>query len=211
MAAADLVPTSDAEVCALALLNIGESTGIEVVGEETTAGLAAERFYAQALGEVLRDFRWPFAKRILTPAALVETLLGSTVVPDLWGYAFTYPADCVEFHGVYPFTRYPAEDQKIENDIINDPNVGRIIVCDVEEPTFFFTARISDVAQFSPGFIETLSWKLSVKFALSIRKDRAMARDCMTAYQESLTREVGNAKREVHAREPMAPHIRARG
>lgn len=211
MATTEFIPANPEALCKLALRHIGENTTLDTIGDDTAAGQAAGDFYQPTVREVLGAYRWPFAKRISIPTSIVETTLDTPVVPDLWAFAFPYPDDCIDFHGVWPMVRYPTEDQKVEHDLFNDPGLGRLIVCDVETPTFLFTANIDDTAQYPPTFVEALSWKLAVKFALSIRKDRAMAKDCMSAYQEALTRAFMNAAREVHLREPMAPHIRARG
>jgi hypothetical protein len=167
--------------------------------------------YEPTLEEVLRDLRPKFANRIWTPAAISESTLATTIVPDQWGYAFVYPADCVFLRGLYPGVRNPLEEQRIEHDITNDANAGKIILTDVQTPTLLGTALITDVGQFPADFIEALAWRLGFKFATSIRKDAKAAQAAWAGYLIAKGTATASANQEVHLARPTPAHIAARG
>jgi hypothetical protein len=209
---------SDVDICNLGLVYIGETAFLTSIDGDTTeddqdstAAEVAARIYAPTRDEVLRDVRPKWANRIWQPAAIVETTLHTTIVPDQWAYAFLYPEDCVFLRGLYPGVRNPLEEQKYEHDLHSDATVGKIILADVAAPTLQGTARIEDEGQFSSDFVEALAWKLAFKFATSIRKDPKAAQLAFSSYRAAAGTASANSNQEVHLARPSAPHISARG
>lgn len=201
---------ADVDICNLGLSYIGETDFLEAIGEDSTAGEVAEKVYEPTLEEVLRDLRPKFANRVWMPAALAVSGLATTIVPDQWAYAFVYPADCIFLRGLYPGVRNPREDQRLEQDITNDANAGKIILADVAQPTLLGTALVTDTGQFPADFREALAWKLGFKFATSIRKDIKGAQAAWAGYLIAKGNATGNANQEIHLARPTPAHITAR-
>lgn len=83
--------TTKTHICNLALRHIGVSRRLTDVDTDGTANaLACLDFYEDALQDVLRAHRWPFA----TKYALMFWLEDSPT--SEWGYSYMYPADCLK-------------------------------------------------------------------------------------------------------------------
>ena len=118
-------PSSIADLCNLALGDIGWTRYITSMADQTPEATTAARVYPQAVGEVSRDIDWPgFTQhQLLTqipPATLGLPLgapgvsLGGGAVPQNWRFAYPMPTGCCRLRGVYPFSLRLDADAKAD-------------------------------------------------------------------------------------------------
>jgi hypothetical protein len=79
---------SEVEICNMALAQLGVSATIGALTERSKEAKACNLFYVTARDKTLRDFPWPFARRVEDLALVSDDL-------DEWSYAYRYPADAV--------------------------------------------------------------------------------------------------------------------
>src|SRR5438128_882361 len=117
---------SEVGICNLALLQIGQTSLIQDLGEDSEAANACNLLYSVNRDETLQEFAWPFAQRRSTPAPLMATTLALGVVPTGWEYAFALPADAVTkgLVAIYPGLSNPRVDQEVPFEIQYDAKLG---------------------------------------------------------------------------------------
>jgi hypothetical protein len=113
------VAASEAEVCNLALLLVGQTQFIDDLTDPTEAGEVCKQVYERARDAALEAVAWPFATR---RADLNEITDGDR---DGWGYAYTLPSDCLAPRWLEHRRREPFESQKVPFDIEDDATVGK--------------------------------------------------------------------------------------
>lgn len=83
------VASSKVQISNLALRHLATAKSIASMDEKSTEAIAMAQVYDQAKDEVLRDFPWPFAGRVVSLA-----LVQNQPTPE-WGFSYRYPADCI--------------------------------------------------------------------------------------------------------------------
>lgn len=154
---------SEAEICNQALLHLGNTKTItDLENDRSVEAKACRVFYEQDRDEVLRDFAWPFAKRIAAFA------LVATDPVDDWGYSYRLPADYLALREIgNGFNRVATPDTR-EPFVIASDATGGLLYVDVADATVEYTARIEDVAQFPPDFVRALALKLASDIAPAV-------------------------------------------
>lgn len=181
---------TEAEICNLALLAIGERETIDNLGDPTTAAQVATSIYPQARDLVLEAHWWSFAKKSQTLALSVETV-------DGWGYTYAWPADCLAPRYIYPGTRTPTATSRIPfAQGLNAAGTGFTISSDQNSAStpvaLVYTARVVNTGLFPPSFVEALSMYLASKFALAISVKPAMGVEFMRIYKMALSEAVAS-------------------
>lgn len=141
----------------LALGALANGSEVQSESDNSANANACRRFYPQALGRVLEDFPWPFAKTIAT-LGLVET----DPTPE-WGFSYRYPSDCVTARRIVSATdslRNPGPAQIIPYQIGRD-TTGPLIYCDLEDASLEYTSNGVDVTQFSASFTDAVAYRLA--------------------------------------------------
>jgi len=146
--------TSETEICNMALAQLGVSITINSLTERSKEAKACNQFYATARDKVLRDFPWPFARRIVDLALVSSTL-------DEWSFAYRYPADCVFARRIINgVSRRRTRDTDIPFELASDAS-GQLIYTDREDATLEYTALITDVSRFSADFVTFLQFLIA--------------------------------------------------
>lgn len=162
--------TAEVDIYNMALSKIGVSFQVQTPGERSKQGNACRQFYPQARDLVLRDFPWPFAKKVRLLALVDDEFPG-------WTYVYDYPDEClamrqiVDTHGARMLGRSWYYDPstmngfimpKIPFQIASNADMDRkIILTDMADAYGVYTGRVTDPNVFDFGFIDTVSWKLA--------------------------------------------------
>lgn len=157
------------KICNAALSLIGEKQITNATLSDTTE---AERqctlVYPMARDNVLRAHPWNFAEKRQALAALVD------VPPFEFDLYYTLPSDCLRVLRLYD-TELPF---RIEAD--------RKIATDATPCNLIYTAQITDVAQFDPGFTEALIYYIAAHLAMVLSDNRTLAAELRQEYEGRL-------------------------
>jgi hypothetical protein len=157
-----------------ALLKIGENVRIEGPDDKSIAARVLAQVYDDALGELLEDFPWSFAK---AQATLAELAAVSRIG---WEHAYQLPSDFVAPRAILAGgTRYslipgecrtPYELQA--GDASGTGERASRIFCtdeDLGSSTLEYTTDAVAVVAFPRLFVEALVWRLAAEFALGVK------------------------------------------
>jgi hypothetical protein len=202
-------------ICNLALNAIGHTKFITALNENSDEADVCELNYAQCRDEVLEAIDWPFATRRAEPAAITASTLELGEVPDEWDYAYLLPADCLP-NGlrriVFTGTRVVLPENQIKFVVEYDGALETsIVLTDEQDPQIVYTARIEDVARFSPLFKRALAERLAVECVRGLRKDAKLIPTHWSMYQAALGRAIAAAKKSQKPdNDPLPAHIAGR-
>lgn len=159
---------SEVQIGKLALQHIGDRYDITDLTEESAEAEQVNLIFDDTRDALLRQHPWNFAKKYATPAALTGT------VPGNWDYMHTYMTDALRVLGVID----PAESGAIiKFEVARNSSDVKVILTNQEDAEFYYTARITDPAQFDPEFTMALSYALAAKMAMPLTGDRSIAAD----------------------------------
>lgn len=195
-------------ICNMALVGIGHTELIEDLDEGSTESDICELEYDQCRDEVLESWDWDFARKRQQPAALDDTTLDLGAVPSGWTYAFALPADCVPngLRAIYSGTRNPREDEKTPFAVEYDGATAQsIVLTDIEEPEFIYTARVEDPNRFSALFVRALAERLAIPLLRGLRKDPRLVDQQWKLYQATLAMAIAATKKNVQPDVEPAP------
>lgn len=166
-------------ICNLALSNIAKPNIQSIDGPEPEAQ-ACKQFYGQTLAAMLQSYPWRFAGRT---SALAELTNDKTL---LWQYKYQRPTDCLKVMAVHDQSMAPYLPDDGSGVVRLGGYVyeieGSAIYCDLSPAYLTYTKSLTDPTQFSPLFIEALSWALAVRLAYPLTRDPKVRAD---AYQLS--------------------------
>ena len=176
---------SEVEIARLALQHLGDRYDITSLDEASPEAEQVNLVYAEVRDMMLREHPWKFARKYSTPAQHTGT------VPGNWSYMFQYPSDCVRMvrlvnplgDGATPLRFEVARYVSGGTDI-------RVVLCDEDEPTFEYTARITDPNEYDPHFITAFSYRLAQYIAVPITGDQQQ----MGAMKQLADLELGKAQ-----------------
>jgi|SRR6185312_2525774 len=153
---------SKTDIANLALSHIGVANDISNLdSEKSNEARACNRFYDQARRQTLRDFPWPFAKRMATLALVTDYTVSDTME---WDYAYRYPSDCVLVRRISNETPVDTACSEIPYEIMGD-DTGQLIMTNLESAGIDYTTDITNTALFPDDFVMALSLRLAVYIA----------------------------------------------
>lgn len=153
----------DVAICNVALRHLGVSTTISSMTERTKEAIALNALYDQVIGEVLRDFPWPFTRTFVALA-----LVGTDPTTE-WGFSYRYPAACSRFVRVLSGRRNDTLASRIPFRQGNDSQ-GQLVYCDLANAVAEYHATITTPARFAPDFVQAAALLLAGYAAPSITK-----------------------------------------
>lgn len=175
---------SEAQLCNVALLRIGERQLIDDLDEDTAPAKACKALYAHARDEVLEAAWWNWATR----RAVLALLDGETRTG--WGYVYALPDDCLAARSIYTGTRSPSARQRIPFSMEMGAT-GRVLLTDMEDAELVYTARVTTVALFPTSFADAVAWRLAVDLVLAIPVKPQLApmieRKALSAFNAALS------------------------
>lgn len=189
------------EICNLALARIGVAAQLTSIDERRPEALVCKTFYNITRDRVIRSLEWPFCKKTVTLALVAEQ------PTDEWGYAYTYPADCVRMLRFVSGNRVDADAQYPYS--IAYSSAGRVIYTDAVDPVLEYITNVTNEAQYDPHFVDALVWCLAAEIAGPLTKDVKLADYCRNNYRMSLAEAGAMAKNENRQEDAESSFIRA--
>lgn len=216
--------SSPIAVCNRALSRIGIDQLIEDFNDPNTRARACLQHYDQCRVEMLQDFPWGFAQKVVRLAIVADV-----EIPG-WKYVYRYPTDCLRaqtltdeaggrgamgniFRDIWSYDLPGEMIQRVPYTVMADPATdgGRLIVTDLENAYLWYTADISDINQFSPLARSALSWKLATEIALALRADTRLQQNAVQQYAWVVSQaQVGTQQEGTADRTPTPDTIRVR-
>lgn len=197
---------SDTQIANLALGHLGVGKEIADLTEKSTEAASCRRFFVQARDEVLRDFPWPFATKIVA-LALVEEEPNTE-----WTYSYRYPADCLKIRRILSGIRNDTRQSRVPYKIAQDTQ-GRVLYTDAQDAELEYTLRVTDASRYHPDFISALSFLLATYVApgLTAGDPFKMGERALKLYVYALGKAQGNAVNEQQDEElPESEFVRGR-
>lgn len=148
---------SKTEICnqAISHLAIGKEIG-NVETEKSQEAAACRRFYDTTLDEILRDYPWPFATKMVTLALVQDT-------PNQeWRHSYRYPPDCLMLRRVLSGRRTDVSESRVPTKVAKD-EAGLLIYCDQDAAQIEYTARVLDPLRYPPDFVSAFALLLAAK------------------------------------------------
>jgi len=158
------------EICNLALQNISQRT-ITSLDARTNEGKQCAQRYEHARDVTLQMSWWGFAKG-------VAALPNLDAAPVEWAYAYQLPPDLIACRYIVspvPRQRVPFEQSGRELWTNHGP-----------ETTLAYTKRVVDPTQFSPLFIDALSWRIAADIAVPLTGSKSSRRDALGTFGDIL-------------------------
>lgn len=157
-------------ICNQALGLVGGSS-ITSLDDETTEANLCKTLYGPVRDSVLEAHNWTFALKWYNLPKLSSPPLSE------FSNAFQLPSDVLRVVYVGVDMRSPAEDWRVEGDVIvTDANT---VKCQVVH-------RVIDPAKYSPLFIQALAARLAADFAIPLTKSRSLMETHYQVFVEKL-------------------------
>lgn len=200
---------SEAGLCNLALVRIGQRGTIDSLDEATVEAEACKVVYGPSRDAVLAEFWWPFATaRSGTLAAITD---GER---DGWDYAYPLPADCIPDGARYIWSglRDPPLESRIPFAIeANDAGDGQILLTDLDEVSLVYTRAITAPGLFPPLFVQALAWKVAAELALGLPVKPQVGLAMDGKYEKALAKAIAASAKAQQRDAPLdGESIRAR-
>lgn len=199
------MPATPAELCNLALGRIGIRADIQQLTDDNEEAIACNNCYGPARDRTLQAISWRFASRQATLALATVTRLN-------WDFVYRLPVDCLVPRLIVPDMQVPGPEDRIPFDWGDDAATGAILFTDREFAVLEYTAKFTDVARFTPAFVEAVAWRLAGDLALRLPNKTSLADGCeKQATRELLAAAAFNSNAAQVGRAPEADSIRVRG
>lgn len=154
---------STVSICNLALGHLGADK-IDALSEASSEARACNRFYAQTRDALLAAGPpWRFARH---EAVLAEVMAGGTGGGGRWAHAFALPVDLLRVREVRPAGGATPGEGAFAYELSGDR-----LLADVAPVTLRYIRRVDDPSQFTPLFVEALSWHLAARLAMPLTRD----------------------------------------
>lgn len=192
---------------ALSHINVGKPIG-NLATENSQEARACRVFYDTARTATLRDFNWPFARKILT-LALIKAQPNCQ-----WAYSYQYPSDCVAFRKILsPLANDTRQSRIPYKEYISDDGNSTQIFTNKECAQGEYTVDVSNTNLFKPDFTMAFSLRLAAYIAPTVTGGDPfkMCQRALQLYVQEVTNAQSNAaNEEQEPQEPQSEFIRIR-
>jgi hypothetical protein len=165
-------------ICNEALSHFGGGE-INDINEGSEPARICNVFYESSRDEVLKDFPWPFARKIQVLALTNENIPG-------WCYTYQLPTKCLKPRRVFNSANVLADDNSF--DVYGDK-----LVTNLHEASLDFTSQVTDPVLFDVKFSEALAYKLASKIVIPLTGNTTRKQEFYSQYEQAL----GEAKTAV--------------
>lgn len=191
--------TSSTAIANKALSHLGVASTIADLDTESSAeARAAREFYEDARDEVLRDFPWPFATKVVSLALVTDyTAETSTTYPE-YGYAYRYPADAVRLLRIRSGAgRIETNSSRVRMRIISD-DVGKLLLTDSTPAWLEYVAKETDVSRYDADFANAFALYLASMIAPRVTggDPNNLGLKCLQKYELARGKAMANALNE---------------
>lgn len=198
---------SDTEIANLAISHLGIGKRIsDIETERSQEALACKVFFETSRKQLLRDFKWPFASKIVTLGLVEED------PNDEWAFSYRYPSDCLNFRRILSGIRMDNRQTRIPYKITQD-TAGLLILSDLEEAQAEYTVNADDPSRYPPDFVMAFSFLLAFYIAPQIASGSnvSLGDRALKLYQYQISRAQASALNEEQVDEdPQSEFIRTR-
>jgi hypothetical protein len=195
--------SSDIAIVNLALGHLRQRTIASFADRSPEAARASE-YYPQAIDTALRAFDWTWA-RSYAPGVLIE----DAAIPG-FAYGFEYPADCLMLRGI---ANPNALDPPIPYKLARFGG-DQVVFANVLAPTFVYTARVTDVPDYDPHFVQLASYHLAAMLAMPLTGKRQLLDDMRKmaeAARDGAWTDAANEEPNTIGEDPTPDWLQARG
>lgn len=198
---------SETEICNLALSHLGSGKEIANLSERSQEAAACRRFYESSRDLVLREYHWPFARRIIA-VGLVQQNPNSE-----WGFSYRYPSDCASIRRILSGLRTDNAASRVPFLIGQDAD-GQLIYTDQGSAEIEYTKKETNTDRYPPDFVMALSLRLAAYIAPRITAGdpfKMGARALQLYMQQIMTADATASNEEQIDIAPESEFIRDRG
>lgn len=192
---------SQANICNLALVNLGQSPDIVSINppDGTKYAASAAQFWPIMLDKVLGEYDWDFARKQSVLLEVSETL------PAAWEYAYALPTDMI-----VPRMLQCADQA--------DPNIGidyeikdGILFCNESDVVLRYTYRNTNTSKYSNGVVLAMGAFMAHLLAAPVTKDPNVSSAWLKNYQTYLAQAmIENTSRTYYPSRYESPGISSR-
>lgn len=164
------MPTSETDICNMALLKVGAKPKIANIGEDSDNARLCNTFYAAVRDAVLRSHPWNCAIHRITVTAL-------SAAPDSdYDHQYQMPANpwCLRILQVGTLEDQPTI-WRVE---------GRRFLTNEDSPPIVYIKRITDTNEFDPLLIDALTLKLALKIAMPLTQSEKVVTGLVRELEE---------------------------
>lgn len=188
-----MTATSETQIANLALTRIGHNKQISSLDEGTVAADLCKLHYPMCRDTLLRAHTWRFAIKRVALSAL------SASPAFEFAYAYPLPADFMRlirtdaeatgFSGAavygYPGVHGYAESGSVYR--VESFNGTRCLLSNESAVSIEYVARVSDVAQFDPMFVDVLAQFVASNICMALADNASLAETVMAIYKDKLS------------------------
>lgn len=160
---------TNTDVCNMALAHLGKGR-IASMEEQTELARQCKLFYDSTKKQLLREYAWGFAKRIIRLAELTEE-------SPYWEYLYAYPEKCISVRKIFAsdnVNRYIDGDNKDDWDLFLATDNVLAVGCNINEAFMEYTYDVDDVTLFSADFLDALVHMLAFNICLPLTGNTAL-------------------------------------
>lgn len=191
-----VVATSPKEnICNAALMHLGIDYELtNLTSEKTRYGRVMRQFYDEVRDIVLRDFDWPFARKVDVLALVASD------PTDEWAFSYRYPSDCLKVRRILSGSRQDTPESAVAYNLAND-GTGFLIYTDAVEAQIEYTVRLDNptlyyMADFRGAFELALAARTSSALLPESRDKLLKQQTLRNLYAMSLAQARANALNE---------------
>lgn len=198
---------SEAEVCNLALLLVGQTQFIDDLSDPTPEGEACDQAYEKCRDSVLQEHAWSFATRRAELNLVADGERGG------WAYAYTLPADCLAPRWLDVGIENPSESEKVPMKLEDDATTNaKVLLTNQADAILVYTRTVTETGKFSPLFVEALAAKIAVYLAAGLVKKPRLAFDMMQLFGTLVARaKASDLNQQQKDTEPESDYVTERG
>lgn len=184
----------------MALIRLGVSKIVANVDtESSTEARLIRTVFDDERDDVLRDFPWPFARKI-ADLGLVGGTEDEAVNSD-WQYSYQYPADCIYARRLV--TVAGRNNTTPPPFVIgSDDSSGQLIFTDESDAQLEYTRRVSEPDLFDPIFRSALSWKIAMSIAGPLSRIKEAVQLAFKGFAFDIARAQARAMNESQQDDP---------
>lgn len=204
---------TDAGICNLALLKIGEKGIVNSLQDNTLEAQVCNALYATTRDSLLLARSWPFATRHALLALAVDQTTTAPITRKAWAYIYSVPSDMLIGGARYIDIGVPAPapEAQVPYDLEDDPLYGPIILCNQQNAELVYTRAVTEVGKMDAMFQQALAWGLAYELTFAIPNKNAFREGMVDGYMKALDEAASSAFRhQTSTQKPSASGIRAR-